>query len=29
MSATVTVTPSDPDGTWLVGLPGDHDLRAS
>jgi hypothetical protein len=25
----VTVTPSDPDGTWLVGLPGDHDLRAS
>jgi hypothetical protein len=29
MSATVTVTPCDPDGTWLFGLHGDHDLRAS
>ena len=26
MSATVTATPCDADGTWLVSLHGDHDL---
>jgi anti-anti-sigma regulatory factor len=26
MSAIVTATPCDPDGTWLVCLHGDHDL---
>ena len=29
MSAgTVTVTPCDADGTWLVALHGDHDLAS-